>query len=243
MFKPDFWVNSGYIDKNMPKMRICIPIREESPRKAKEQIKKARSKLPKDCEVLFEIWLDKFGAVIDKNDLSALFKFCKHKVIAVCKAPCEKGDFKGSRQEKAGVLEKAFAAGADFVDVDMEEGGGGWRGKGGRLIISIHIWDKTPDLEDLIKLFNKAKRHGADVVKIAAFVKNWEDNATLFELVKRVSVYGKPKIIAIGMGEKGRISRIGCPLLGSYLTYVALDEKSKTAQGQPTLKKGFPFYF
>ncbi len=79
------------------------------------------------------------------------------------------------------------------------------------------------------------KRVGADIVKIAVLVKRWSDNVILFELTKRVSKSGG-KIIAIGMGEKGKISRIGCPLLGSFLTYAALDARSKTAPGQLLLK-------
>lgn len=227
----------GKIQVILGQMRICIPIREKSLKRAKEQVRKALFRLPKDCEVLFEIWLDKFGATTGEADLKELFDISKHKVIVVCKSPYERGDFKGSEQERIGVLEKASSSGADFVDVGIhtDERLLQKLQKGG-LIVSAHIWDKTPKLEDLIKLFNKAKKHGADVVKIATFVKNWADNVTLFELVKRVSAGGGPEIIAIGMGEKGRISRIGCPLLGSYLTYVALDEKSKTAQGQLTLE-------
>jgi 3-dehydroquinate dehydratase len=37
------------------------------------------------------------------------------------------------------------------------------------------------------------------------------------------------------MGEKGRISRVMAPLLGSYLSYASLDTGAESAPGQLTI--------
>jgi len=229
-------------------MRICIPIRETNLNKAKKQVKKALKQLNKaKGEALFEIWLDYLKRA-SFEDLRAFMKFCQKPVIAVCRVKPEKGRFKGSEKERIEILKKAAAAGAKFIDCGMQTAPqliNGLRKQcdkfGAKLIISKHFWDFTPPIENLFREVQKAKRLGADIVKIATYIKHWADNVILFELVKRASAEGQ-KIIVVGMGEKGKISRVGCPLLGSYLAYVALDEKLKTAQGQMTVRDFMEFY-
>lgn len=106
---------------------------------------------------------------------------------------------------------------------------------GSKVIVSFHDFKKTPSLNALFSIVKKSFALGADIVKIATFINHFEENVILFELTKRISGHGK-KIIALGMGEKGKISRIGTPLLGGYLTYVAFDKKHRTASGQMILK-------
>lgn len=215
-------------------MKICIPIRERFLDKAKKQVAKAQ----KHADFV-EIWLDCFGP----EQAGHLIKHCRKPVIAVCRAKTEKGRFNGSEKDRINMLKIASASGARFVDVGIHTDPALLknlkkicRKHGAEMIVSRHIWDGTPGFSELFKLAAKMKKAGADIVKIAVFVKRWPDNVILFELTKRISESGG-KIIAIGMGEKGKISRIGCPLLGSFLTYAALDEKGKTAPGQLLLKE------
>jgi 3-dehydroquinate dehydratase type I len=42
------------------------------------------------------------------------------------------------------------------------------------------------------------------------------------------------EIIAFCMGEKGGLSRIAAPLLGSYLSYASLEKGAESAPGQFT---------
>lgn len=223
-------------------MRICIPIRESNLLKAKKQAEKARLKLHNRKDSLMEIWFDSF-AYENKKEISNLIKSVGLQVIAVCRAATEKGSFKGSEEDRIDVLKVAVESGAKLVDVGMETDFALIKGlkavcekHGAKLIISVHFWDSMPDLAHMEAIYAKAESMGADVVKLAVFVDKWEQNAVLFELCKRLNKRKKPYIL-IGMGEKGKISRIGCPLLGSFLTYVALDEKSKTADGQLTFEE------
>lgn len=212
-------------------MRICIPIRSSNLEKAKKQVKRAEKAARGLRDVFLEIWLDKIGERIEGLGY-------RRPIIAVCRGPIEHGQFKGSEKERVKRLENAVAAGAKFVDIGIHTHPSFiknlkkiCRQKHAALIISKHFWNSTPSLIDLIKTCKRAKKLGADIVKIATFVKYWSDNVTLFELTKCLAGDGK-KVIVIGMGEKGRISRIGCPLLGSYLMYVARNKESKTAPGQ-----------
>lgn len=217
-------------------MKICIPIREKSLERAKKQVKRARKQAD-----FIEIWLDSFGAKISQADLKKLIKSSRKPVIAVCRGVLEKGAFRDSEQERIGILEKAVLCGAKFVDCGIQTDQKlikqlkqTCKENGAKLIISKHIWNKTPPLSQLVKILQKADKLGADITKIATYAAKWEDNATLFELTRRAFEKDK-KVIFLGMGEKGKISRIGCALLGGFLTYVALDEKSKTAAGQLTV--------
>ncbi|MBI4994158.1 type I 3-dehydroquinate dehydratase [Candidatus Peregrinibacteria bacterium] len=224
-------------------MRICIPIYAKSVKEAEKQVKKTLKMVRQKPEILFEVWLDRLMRPDFEANFKKLIKFCKASVIAVCRGKIERGNFKGGERERIEILKNAVLAGAKLIDCgiqtdktlvgDLKKV---CKKHGAKLIISKHIWDGTPELKDLLKIFKSAKALGADIVKIATYAKKWSDNAVLFELVSRISQKGG-KIIAIGMGKRGRISRIGCPLLGSYLTYVALDEKSRTADGQLTLRE------
>lgn len=212
-------------------MCICIPIKTGNVAELKKQIKMAVSAKPD----FIEIWLDNFNLA----DFRALFKECKTPVIAVCR----------EGKNRIEMLKRAILAGAEYIDVDIRteprfifELKKLCNQKNTTLIISQHFWNSTPPLERLLAAYRSAKRFGADIVKIATYVKRWSDNAILFELTSR-AVKNGDKIIVIGIGEKGRISRIGCPMLGSFLTYVALDEKSKTAEGQLTMKEKHNFAF
>lgn len=227
-------------------MRICVPIREKNLQKAEKQVKKAQKRLKNFKNAFFEIWLDRLDL---KVNLKEFIRFCGKPVIAVCRGKIERGNFKGSEKERIEILKNAVFAGAKAIDCGIQTDKNlvrdlkkVCRKHGAKLIISKHIWDKTPDLIVLLKIFKKAEALGADIVKIATQARNWSDNAILLELVSQAAQKGE-KIIAVGMGERGKISRIGCPLLGSYLTYVALDEKLRTASGQfilSSIRKQFP---
>lgn len=217
-------------------MKICVPIREKSLKKAEKQVRRARIRTD-----FIELWLDSFSAQNLEFNLESLIKMAQKPVIAVCRAAKEKGSFRDTEKERVERLFLGLQTGAKFVDVGIHTKPklikllkSACKKHHAKLIISAHIWKNTPPVANLEKLALKAKKLGADIIKIATTVRQWEDNTILFELTKRLKERWLECII-IGMGEKGKISRIGCPLLGSFLTYVALDEESKTAPGQLTL--------
>lgn len=212
----------------------------------KKQVRRAEKAARGLKEVFLEIWLDSC-ALRAQYWLSLAVARPRRPVVAVCRGSIEHGTFKGLEKERVKRLENAASAGVKFVDIGIHTNRSFIKNlkkicckKRSQLIISKHFWNSTPDLKTLLKIYEHAKHLGADIVKIATFVKNWSDNITLFELTKCIAEKGE-KVIVIGMGEKGKISRIGCPLLGSYLTYVALDEKSKTALGQLTIREAKNF--
>lgn len=201
-------------------MRMCVPIKVKT---AKEALKIA-ALVRKKGIALVEIWLDPLPVRERETVLRKLKKpfivksLNPETLISAC-------EFKSS-----------------FLDVDVNTQIGILKkiikhahSKKVKIILSFHDFKKTPPLHSLIKIIRKSFALDADISKIATFINHFEENVVLFELTKRISRQGK-KIIALGMGEHGKISRIGTPLLGGYLTYIAYDEKHRTAPGQMVLK-------
>jgi len=94
------------------------------------------------------------------------------------------------------------------------------------LIVSHHDFGRTPPLEELRVIVDKASRFGT-VAKVATMVRTEEDLAILRALLaeKRPT-----PLCVLGMGPLGPQTRIDFPRLGSCLTYGYLD--TPVAPGQ-----------
>ncbi|MCK4747714.1 MAG: type I 3-dehydroquinate dehydratase, partial [Bacteroidales bacterium] len=95
------------------------------------------------------------------------------------------------------------------------------------VIISYHNFDSTPEASRLRKIVDSCKKAGADVVKIACQVYNDGDLHTLMGL------YGEAqRMVVIGMGKKGLITRISAPFMGAEFTFASPGTGRETAPGQ-----------
>jgi 3-dehydroquinate dehydratase-1 len=83
-------------------------------------------------------------------------------------------------------------------------------------LISYHDFEKTPSEEEIQKIIDKAHQIGADIIKYAFKVKNKEDVSRILCITNKNK---DKKIIAIGMGELGRITRVAGFFFGSVITY------------------------
>ncbi len=139
-----------------------------------------------------------------------------------------------SETKRRRLLLEAVKAGAAFVDIELETPARfrerlvrAARARNCRVIVSFHDFHKTPPREDLEDVVRHAFAMGGDIVKIACRVRESRDNARLLGLLG----LGRP-LIVVGMGERGRITRLAAPFLGSPFTYAALREGKETAEGQ-----------
>lgn len=83
-------------------------------------------------------------------------------------------------------------------------------------LVSYHDFEKTPSEEQIQKIIDKALELGADIIKYAFNVKTKEDVARILCITNK----NKDKnIVAIGMGELGRITRVSGFFFGSVITY------------------------
>lgn len=157
----------------------------------------------------------------------------------------EGGGFPGSESERVALLKDAVALGVDYVDIEastakqliddvraqIEK-----HHNRTKWIISSHDFSGTPSEEALRKRFDAFREIGGDIVKIVTHAHAAEDNLRVLGLIP----YARNKrqaIIALCMGEQGKISRIMAPLLGAYWSYASLEKGAESAPGQLTVEE------
>ena len=140
----------------------------------------------------------------------------------------------GLENERLPKLKAAIEAGADYVDIEYESSDD-FRKEIVRfahfhncdVVLSYHNFECTPGLEELHSIIAESFKKGADVAKIATMVKTNNDNARIISLY---NIAGR--VVAFGMGNLGKITRIIAPFLGAEFTFAAMDEGAETAPGQ-----------
>ena len=163
-----------------------------------------------------------------EDELAALFSTYGKKMIATCRA--------GYYDDKARIdlLKAAIDAGCGYVDLEIDASCAFLdtlipyaKAKGCKVILSYHNFEATPDTEALELVVMEATACGADVVKIAVMVHTPHDAARLLALYARHT-----GIVAFGMGEEGKFTRVVALKLGAPFTYVFPDDAAATAPGQ-----------
>jgi len=101
-----------------------------------------------------------------------------------------------------------------------------------KIIVSYHNHAKTPQKSELEHIVEWCKGSSPDIIKIACKSNSNRDNARLLGLLD-----SDFKMIVIGMGPKGTITRVFAPKLGAFCSYATLSEGLKTAPGQLTEKE------
>jgi 3-dehydroquinate dehydratase type I len=217
---------------------LCIPICAQTTEAALALME--RSYPLADC---LELRIDQ----IKDCDLEQLMskKRTGKRILVTNRREDEGGAFPGTERERIGLLKDAVALGADYVDIEartekpllkklvaqIEKHKGRTR-----WIISYHDLQGTPSEGALKKRFDAYTRTGADIVKICTYAREMDDNLRVLGLIPYARKRGRA-IIALCMGEQGRISRVMAPLLGSYLGYASLDKGAESAPGQLTVEE------
>jgi len=174
-----------------------------------------------------EIRLDRME--ITKEGVEKIFSSHKN-LIATFK------DGKVPERTRIEFLIEAVEKGASYVDVDLNSREDFLsaitkrvREKGGKLIVSYHNFEGTDEFSVLKKVAYMCLSLG-DYGKISCMVNEDEDNLTLLNLLKLKEFKGR--LIVTGMGEKGKITRILSPILGSPFTFACYRKGKEMAYGQ-----------
>ena len=141
-------------------------------------------------------------------------------VVLTCRAAWEGGGFKGSEEERKGILAEALALGAEYVDVE-------WRAHfddlvastgGRRIVLSSHDFHSVP--MDLSARVQAMRSTGAEVVKVAAVATSLSDCIPMLELGERSGP--DSRLVLIAMGDYGLATRVLAARFGSMWTYAGL---------------------
>ncbi len=134
-------------------------------------------------------------------------------------------------------LKTAIRSGAAFVDIETEAPEHYIKDlinvageHDCRVIISYHNYSGTPQREDLQEIAERCLNQGGDIAKIAVTAETVKDTVNLISLYPFIKQPGD--LIAIAMGEMGRISRIAAPYLGAPFTFTVPRDYPLTAPGQ-----------
>lgn len=95
------------------------------------------------------------------------------------------------------------------------------------LIASYHNFENTPAYDELTGLVKRCKEKGSDIVKIAAKALDMDDIRVMTRLTLDFCHEG---IVTISMGNKGLLSRVFFPIIGSLFTFAFIG--SSKAPGQ-----------
>jgi 3-dehydroquinate dehydratase type I len=217
-------------DKNVGK--VCIPIVETTVEKSLMAIKEAR--LLAD---LIELRAD----YLKRVKLIPLLENRQIPFIVTHRRKEEGGKYKGGERKRLSVLQEAIDLGADYIDVELATERSMLQGlirnkRGTQVILSFHDFRRTPSQKELRRLFDQMIRLGADVIKIVAFARSWEDNLTILSLIPFAKAR-KREIVAFCMGERGKVSRLFSPFLGAGWTYASLNNVKTSAPGQLTVRE------
>jgi 3-dehydroquinate dehydratase-1 len=150
-------------------------------------------------------------------------------------ATCRPGRY--DEETRKELLMAAIDAGARYVDLELEsdrdyrqellEYG---HARKCEVIVSFHDYERTPQREQLTVLADSVFSAGADIGKIAAMAQTPSDSARLLGLLGMAEYAGR--LVVVGMGEEGKITRIAAPFLGSPFAFASSSEEAKTACGQ-----------
>ena len=215
------------MDSKNNRGKVCVPIMARNTEEAIEKMEKAAG-----FAQLFEIRLD----VMESFDLDRVIHASPLPVLVTYRSVKEGGKGKADYTIRTHHLLKAVEAGADYIDVEFTMPLGFreviWEHRGKtKLVLSIHLLNRTPSSEDMEKTFRKMAATGADMVKIVTRAQSWEDNWRVLSLIPLAGEMGI-EITAFCMGPMGMISRVACPLMGGSLTFASLEEGQESAPGQ-----------
>ncbi len=216
-------------------MIICVPIIASTNEAALRQMERAFSQAD-----ILELRIDRIRDV----DLERLMSGKRGEVLVTNRRRDEGGGFRGTERRRVELLKDAVARGAEYVDIEVQTDGAlikelSAKAKNDgrtRWIISHHDFAGTPPGRALRGKLDECKEAGADIIKIVTYANTIEDNLRVLGLISFARKKGL-EIIAFCMGEKGRISRIIAPLLGSYLSYASLERGAESAPGQMTVEE------
>lgn len=203
---------------------ICVSISENSYEKCIEAIG--------NCKMA-EIRMDL--CKLHENDLKKIFSL-PMKTIATCR----EGVY--TDEKRTELLKLAIDSGATYIDIEIEAPKNyqnvliNYANKHNcKIIVSYHNFEETPETEDLQNIINDCFNKRADIAKIACKSNSEDDNKRILELYKT-----NKSIVAIGMGEIGKETRVKSISLGAPFTFASSNSGKQTADGQidvDTLRK------
>lgn len=121
----------------------------------------------------------------------------------------------------------------DLVDIEASRAGHlipRVKENGTKIVLSHHDFEKTPSENEIFEVMRQMAGQGADIAKVAYMAGKEEDAEALLKASRKASYELDVPILAISMGEAGKISRISAQVYGSCMTFASLNKSSAPGQ-------------
>jgi len=153
--------------------------------------------------------------------------------IATCRRTEAGGQFEGGVGQQIDLLQAAVRAGCQWVDLEIESVDRAGtkvlrQFQPAKVIVSYHNYRKTPPLGPI---YRRLARLPVQVLKIAGFARELQDNLRVRRLVK-AHRRRNPKLVALGLGPSGLPSRLLALRWGCPFTYGSAGNHLGVAPGQ-----------
>ena len=186
---------------------------------------------------LAEVRLDALSNINDL-DIKGLVDKSPLPLVFTNRPVWEGGYFSGREEERTDSLIKAAEYGASFIDIELgarqdlrssvvEKA----KHYGCKVIVSFHDFSGTPAEANLSRVILEESDAGADIGKVVVTARDEGDVRRVLSLFFSPEAIGLP-LIAFAMGPFGRVSRLACLALGSYLTFASHSTGTESAPGQ-----------
>ena len=180
-----------------------------------------------------ELRIDLFADASVANVVETARRLSGLPLLATIRMSEEGGTWTGGEAKRQALFE-AVLPHVDAVDIELRAAdtlvalAPKIRAAGKALVVSHHDFAATPSPDGLADIARRARDAGADVVKIAATILEEDDLAALAGLLTSRPA---PNLVVIGMGERGLVTRMLFPALGSLFTFAGKGERA-SAPGQ-----------
>lgn len=201
--------------------KIAIPIFQK---KKEDVIKIAEDCINKGADLL-EFRIDSLENPSSKN-IREIIEEINFPIIATNRISSEGGSFKGSEEERVGILLECADL-VEYVDIELQTNDSYIKQLNqtkSKTIISYHDFKKTPELDEIFYIVKKEKEIG-DIAKVAFMPNDLEDTLKILAILSHCK-----DTIAISMGELGSYTRVMASKFNSPITFAVGTDV--TAPGQ-----------
>jgi len=229
--------------------KVCVPLNGTTDQEILSQLALA---LKDPCDLLewrADFYIGVEGPNSWKPMLSKIRSKTKKPIIFTLRSESEGGQSSLRRSDGLALLRDVCEQGdVDFVDLELFEEDGSLdeakmeflvetaHSNNKKVILSNHDFDKTPELDAIIKRLSAMERLGADLPKVAYMPLSSEDVTVLMDAARTIAAEFMHKpFVAISMGVLGQKTRYGAGNPGSAITFAAPPNpggQNPTAPGQ-----------
>lgn len=183
------------------------------------------------CEMM-ELRLD-YLIDLDFVSLAKLLKTIDKPVIFTLRTLAEGGNFKGTHEQYLNILNKLIPLEPHYLDVETHVTPQEMHELRSvhpqtKILLSFHDFKKMPNLD---QVYQEMQKTPADLYKIAILLNSSVDTLDLLDYMKEHS----PKLVAMGIGKFGEVTRILSPVFGGAFVFSSLNTQGLTVPGQLTI--------